>query len=544
MKIIKDIKPIIEIDVSQIFIELHNIALENSQLENYVLINSAVIGDNSQEKFTGTGKQVIQVILKDSNGVVDKNKCLNILQNYLKFYINFKDTLTDNDIFPIYRKKITNNESVYCRNTKLKNLFGKQTNISFLVNKLFESTQEHDEEIAKQNNSVLIGYQLGYGIETATDTNWKKRILGSVKNYAEKKLDLSKDNISGIYNSVVNSISTPEIGLKFSSLWGGGGGEVSIGGKKLNINLDYKSINANDLVSAVKTNFAIDKGFPGITPEITVIDSKSLISYFKDNKELKTKLSGINLSLVIKIIKNNKSYNLINKKSIAKIVNSSIEERGLGKITGPNKISQDQIVYINNYDNTSNDQNIDSTSNNTNSNKNSTSLNETEQILTLLNIIFEKQANKHKKSFKDEQRLYNSFYKDDNIKLNVELKNKLIDDKNKSDLQIEWSTFNGSDDNSKYKMFKTIIDSAIKDDGSIDSSSFKNLTVNQIDALISVINKYKSKIDAENKTIDDLKTDLANKNNKNETKYDAYIIPMKHLTFKTVKKTDKSNKES
>lgn len=553
MKILQNIKPIVEMNPKQIFVDLHNIALEKATITNYQILNSAIVGKGTNAKFTSPGVQILQIILTDSKEIIDKTKCINALQTYIKYFANFTDTLTDDDVSPIFREKLKH-ESVHYRGDSVQKLFRTQNNILFLTDKLFESTQEQDEETAKQNNSVLIGYQLRYEFDSSSEEGFKER-LKSVEEYAKKHIDTGKNLLSDVYTSIINSIK--DSSFKFSSLWGGGGDTVKIG--DLAVNLNYREIGAQETTSSIESKFSEE--FPGLTPTISVIDSSSMLRYLKRHPKLKKKIKqDINIEkkllstkflLAIKIDKRDKGYELISKKEIADIINGSIKKRGLGKITNPNYVKSTDIIYINNYED-----NLKSKSDSKYTNKKLSDENndaeettkESIKIHELMTLLFERIDD-----VEVEREIYNVFYKDDNIDLNLKLKDKLLDDKNKSDLKPTWIKFIGTTPSEKYDNFKAKIESIIKSDGSIVKTAIMTLTTECAKSLCSDIKRYKEEI---NKEVEDTKSsdeenlktgeknakDAEEQNKDEDTGFDCFLIPMKHLKMKTSKDEEKSAK--
>ena len=62
----------------------------------------------------------------------------------------------------------------------------------------------------------------------------------------------------------------------------------------------------------------------------------------------KGKISKIPFSLCIKVDKNDKNYELLNKKVIAKIVSDGLAVKDLGLNTPP-KFSENDVILVNNY---------------------------------------------------------------------------------------------------------------------------------------------------------------------------------------------------
>jgi hypothetical protein len=84
-------------------------------------------------------------------------------------------------------------------------------------------------------------------------------------------------------------------------------------------------------VAASAINNAIKKKLPGTTAQATVLDTKSIINHLNKLKRLpsadKGTLTKFDNAVCIKIDKNDKNYENINKKMIADIVQTGINSK-------------------------------------------------------------------------------------------------------------------------------------------------------------------------------------------------------------------------
>jgi len=89
-----------------------------------------------------------------------------------------------------------------------------------------------------------------------------------------------------------------------------------------------------------------------LNPSISVIDTPSLINYLKGKLDStgKALLKPIKYALCIKINKKDKGYELFNKQEIADLVSDGIQKTGLGRIKNPNKVTKNEVILVNNYD--------------------------------------------------------------------------------------------------------------------------------------------------------------------------------------------------
>lgn len=364
------------VNINSIFTSLHEEAYKKAQAKvgNIEIVNSAV---NDKGKFLGPGPQVI--IAQSKSDDLTKVDCLTAIKEYVQWFCgpDLAEVITLDYLTPLTRPKTDeeknkslsnsqndsetkNNEEVSkseedsksedkssesedqqkAANESLETYIYKID--SNLFNILFESTQQQDEEEANSKGLKITGYQVEYQLDIPGQKPSTNKVVDALKN-------VGKYFGKGLLNQIG--------GLGFQSWdWrtGSKGENYKLGdiAKKVSKAV-VKSISPDKLVSAVKAEFS--KRFKGNSIQLIILDSKSIENHL--SKRLspidRDKIRKIPNALCIKVSKNDKYYELINKKAIVTFVKaglSRIKEHLINlNFKSWQKITENDVIFINNY---------------------------------------------------------------------------------------------------------------------------------------------------------------------------------------------------
>ncbi len=357
------------VSLNQVFTLMHEKALEkaSSAVGNVEIVNSAV---NDKGKFLGAGQHVI--IAQPKADDLIKEDCLKAIQTYVQWFSgpDVAETITLDSLTPLTRpltdeeknkdlKKAQDDKETSAKGNKVKNdseekpknktkkeKNKEQANESLetyiyqidnnMFSILFESTQQQDEEDAKKDGLKITGYQAQYQFDIPGQ---------KTQSFAQTMKNVGKYFAKGLANQLGG------IGFQSWDWRSGAKGDVHTLGdmaKKL-----VKKISPDKLVSAVKEEFS--KKFPGNSIDLAVLDSKSIVNHLAKRLPSadKGKILKIPYALCIKVNKNDKNYELVNKKAIAKFVKdglSKIKENLINlNFKTWQKISENDVILVNNY---------------------------------------------------------------------------------------------------------------------------------------------------------------------------------------------------
>ena len=159
------------IDLASIFSQLHVKALEKAleKVKDVTILNSII---EDKDKFAGAGEHIL--LAANTNGKIDKEQCRAALEEYVSWFSgpDIGKTITIDTIVPMTQpmsddeieqnkqqdadiEKVNDKDSEdeEQKNTKIKSNDSLQ--VKLLPNKLFESTQQEDEEKAKADNEKI-----------------------------------------------------------------------------------------------------------------------------------------------------------------------------------------------------------------------------------------------------------------------------------------------------------------------------------------------------------------------------------------------------
>ena len=212
------IRPLLDIDINNIFFQLHQIATEQAKkvASNIVITNLGV--DTQNETYVGSGEFLIIASAEDlkNPGEPDKlkRKCLDALNAYVEFFIDKKDIKESdlNEIQMTVPKTDAKTESVKFDFTMP------------LLENLFEaSDDENDAKLSADStddlpDSVTVGYSLPY---VCNIVGQKKHPLAdrikaeakSAKNIAAELLKLAVSPVSAIAKNAANVAGSAAKGI-------------------------------------------------------------------------------------------------------------------------------------------------------------------------------------------------------------------------------------------------------------------------------------------------------------------------------------------
>ena len=212
------IRPLLDIDINNIFFQLHQIATEQAKkaASDIVITNLGV--DTQNETYVGSGEFLIIASAEDlkNPGEPDKlkRKCLDALNAYVEFFIDKKDIKESdlNEIQMTVPKTDTKTESVKFDFTMP------------LLENLFEaSDDENDAKLSADStddlpDSVTVGYSLPY---VCNIVGQKKHPLAdrikaeakSAKNIAAELLKLAVSPVSAIAKNAANVAGSAAKGI-------------------------------------------------------------------------------------------------------------------------------------------------------------------------------------------------------------------------------------------------------------------------------------------------------------------------------------------
>ena len=375
----RDAQAITSLNLNTVFTSMHKKAYEMAiaSVKNIEIINSAI---NNKGQFLGAGQHVIIAQPIESENLI-KTDCLTAIKTYVHWFSgpDVENSITLDSLQPLTRpktdeeqeastetkkdeeqeasdetKKDEEKEETSGENEETNNdnenkeaaTDEQQANESLqtyiyqidnnMLDILFESTQEQDEVDAKNDGLKITGYQAQYQLDIPGQ---------KTHSFAQTMKNVGKYFAKGLLNQLGG------IGFQSWDWRSGAKGEVHTLGdmaKKF-----VKKISPDKLVNAVKKEFS--KKFPGNIVELAVLDSKSIVNHLQ--KRLlsgdKGKILKIPYALCIKVHKNDKSYELINKKSIVKFVIDGLA-KSKDNIINANiktwqKITPNDVILVNNY---------------------------------------------------------------------------------------------------------------------------------------------------------------------------------------------------
>lgn len=371
--LVDSLQSVATVSIVTTFRELNQKALDefNKKFSDYAIFNTSFEGDGKDAKFLGAGENILLFTAKKEE-LLDKDfkkQALDGIKTYVHWYSgpDISEKIKEDDLIP-YTRKLTDDELAQ-KNQNANNEISDEdadnnqennettdnnaeeestdnsneeensegTNESLFIknfiNILFESTEDEDISNANLENEKIIGYQLKFRTEIGKEQ-------GSTLDNAAKRLGKKLlDTLSGF-------------GIKF--------GPTDL---KSNITIgdvadtfQKKYINPTNFVSTVDAE--MKKKYPALQSTVDYLDTKSAVSYLKDrlNKVDQNILnsSGAKYVVGIKINTKGKSAEFINKRQIADMVTSAIENsKDAGNLTQLKyilkQINPKNIVLIDDY---------------------------------------------------------------------------------------------------------------------------------------------------------------------------------------------------
>lgn len=323
--------------------------------KDFRILNSAVEKNGHEFKFAGAGKHVLVFYpVKDEYKV---SKLVAVAKEYIHVMTGTKPSISYLS-FNTITSQMTNSEEE--KELKENIHYSSLADVIFsecnsrssqesLMNMLFESsdsstdpayenfktkTRDYDLQLAAKSGEKIRGYYLRFDVKTGQKFENTKPT--AEQNAWTSILKTAKD--------ILYNISVSKYDWKSGSV-----GEKHYLGNFIDSIIG--KIDPGKLQTAVDQQ--LHKAPLGITmANIAVLPSASVANYLQKiiTRAESDKIKTAEYVLAIKIDKRSKSYELVNVPLIADIVNKSIEKSIINKVFGVNRVTTDDVVLVNNYD--------------------------------------------------------------------------------------------------------------------------------------------------------------------------------------------------
>ena len=319
---------------------------------DFRILNSAVEKTGHNIKFAGAGKHVL--VFYPTKDEYKISKLVEVAKTYIHVftgmklkisYLNF-NTITSNITADEQKKTVSENTQQLSFKDALLLECDAASSQENLMNMLFEfetqptyerfktKTRQYDLELAEKNGEKIRGYYLRFDVKTG-----------------EKFEKTKPTSIQSAWNSVLKTAKDVLYNINVSKYdWRSG----SVGEKHFLgnfIDSIIGKIDPSKLQSSVDAQ--LHKAPLGITmANVAVLPSASVTNYLQKilTREEADKLNTAEYVLAIKIDKRAKSYELVNVPLIADLVNKSIEKSIINRVFSVNKVTTEDVVLVNNYD--------------------------------------------------------------------------------------------------------------------------------------------------------------------------------------------------
>ena len=357
-------KPVIDIDINEIFYKLHEVALEQAKKVSPDIDIQNLGVDDKAKNYEGAGEFLIVTRAKDEQkNIPDKSKFVDVIKKYVEFFVGkeIADKVQDNDCQPI-EVQIQKESLVDARRPMVESLFLKEDKTELLT----------------------VGYALPYvteieGQKAKDPSHWLKKkvdqagfLLKGIYQIGLKPLAefwpalkaLTKGALSGIWSDLTN------IKLKTGS------GDIDIGGKVKAAADAAKDIAAGTSKAAggaiaagarafynkATTNFGrkdlavvrddfdkqFDKDFPNNRVLIKLYKTTVLLNQLRQQKsltsEIQQNLRTKDYCIGVIVKSNDINYLEYSKESIAKVFSKAFGH--YSNIVFKGGISADQVIKV------------------------------------------------------------------------------------------------------------------------------------------------------------------------------------------------------
>ena len=348
------------LNINEIIVALHNKAL--SQAKSKLEIQNTAIKDNGKE-FTNFGKHCIIALAKDkvSGEDLDKTEAINTLKTYIQWFAgpDIAKSFDENKVVPLYDSNAVSKTDSNKKQTPSESILS-FSQFCHLINEdeseenhpeSNKSKKTHDDLKTDDAKDPIIGYYIAYMFKSEGKSG--KSFIKNIKAGLGKKI-LAKLGLN------------VGIGLKVTSLFGGGSKEKKIGvkfrlgGKDGVFNKLFKDADPEQ----IKTNYqkAIAKKFSQSKPQIDLWDSKTVLvqKSIKDSidSSQRKEIANSKWCLFTTITKSDPSFKLYTDSVISDCVNSAYKDSAVGIFNKNNKalsflkggvITPDKVIRVGNY---------------------------------------------------------------------------------------------------------------------------------------------------------------------------------------------------
>ena len=396
-------EPVATIQVTNLMVSLHNKAIEEAQKINqdFSIFNTMADGDGKKGTFYGGGDHIIMVIPSTEDGFKNpefKTIAVDMIKTYTQWFCG-PDEAEKVKLESVFahmieksedEKKKEEDEEDEKEEDEDKDLEdtgdddeeedkdkdkdkdkpdegdkpdgggkpdeGENPSESLVVNNLvhllFETTQEEDEEIAKEQGMKIDGYYIQYKAEVGDK---KSKIDGAWKVLAK----LSQKKLGKVLGKVLGL--TGGFGIRFFN-----GGAIRFGdaGKALkNAYRKVKSINKIDK-DKTKEKFeqALSTKYPKLNHQVAVKSSKEIQEEYRDrlSKGDYDAIGKSTFCLTVFFDTNSLGYKNITKQKLADMATKSMSASLIDKTLRLHKIKSDDVILLNNIGN-KDDQGVEKT---------------------------------------------------------------------------------------------------------------------------------------------------------------------------------------
>ena len=348
-----------DMHVSTIIAALHQNALDKcgAESKNIKILNSAIDDKDGKASINSAGEHIVSAIPLKEGEKIQKKDAVEVLKKYVQWFVG-----------PDLAKKVDNNTVVPLTQSPMN-----ESHKKFMSFKkyLIEAEGEGKEE-DKAAEVAASAKEVGDASEGASAEGGEEAEKKPEENAAEgkeedEKNDESKESDVGYYITYKLEVEgLPQKALKDStkkfrktffdnltitaSGLFGGSSSFTVGDIKKSFRDAFGPIDPDELVQNVRQR--IEKIFKGSdTPYIQIQDKNTMISDLGDqiNGSQKKQISSANYSLFIRVTEDDPKKPLLNPRTVADIVQSSI--KGLFK-KFKNTITKNDVVYIPEYKDT------------------------------------------------------------------------------------------------------------------------------------------------------------------------------------------------
>ena len=373
-------EPVATIQVTNLMVSLHNKAIEEAQKINpdFSIFNTMADGDGKKGTFYGGGDHIIMVIPSTEDGFKNpdfKTIAVDMIKTYTQWFCG-PDEANKVKLDSVFahmieksedEKKKDEDEEDEKKEDEDKDLEdtgdddeddkGKDKDkpdkggkpdgggpseslvVDNLVHLLFETTQEEDEEIAKEQGMKIDGYYIQYKAEvgdkkSTIDKSWKR---------------LAK--ISGKLLGKILGLSGG-FGIRFFN-----GGAIKFGDvgnaikKKVNKLKNLNKIDKDKIQAKIQQSLSIK--YPKLNHQVAVKTSKEIQEEYRDrlSKGDYDAIGKSTFCLTVFFDTNSLGYKNITKQKLADMATKSMSASLLDKTLRLHKITADDIILLNNVGN-------------------------------------------------------------------------------------------------------------------------------------------------------------------------------------------------